>query len=132
MIQIVTTCAAAGLCVLAQDYPERHGLQSVVVTYGLKSPRISLGEPLIVTFVASNQSSEPVTVDFGIEYSENLVISVRDPDGKFSERPLTIKEGLRKGGLVFLEPHATSTPGWLAVTDWFQPNVEGDYLVLVH
>ncbi|HKS27352.1 MAG TPA: HEAT repeat domain-containing protein [Pyrinomonadaceae bacterium] len=101
-------------------------VQGVKLSYRLASERLTLREPVILSFTASNESGQARSLDLGQDRKANFLFTVKLPDGKTIQLPQLRREGISVPGQVSLEPGQVYTQR-LLLNEWYEFSEPGAY-----
>lgn len=94
--------------------------------YTLENPKVSAHEPIILSFWISNNSTEVVKADLGLNRKQAFLLSGTRPDGKpLNARP-ALGAGLDFEGRIAIEPGKRFTQK-LVLNEWFDFAQLGSY-----
>jgi hypothetical protein len=101
--------------------------QDVTTSYSLPSQKITLHQPVIVTFKVINATGTPVSLDLGYDRKGGFAFSLTGPDGVKLELPVYgIREGLSLIGTVSIQPRGTYAQT-LILNEWYNFAIPGEY-----
>jgi len=104
--------------------------EEVTVSYEVPSPRLSLGEPLVVEFRVTNSGSGEVIADLGTNFKGNFGVTVRTPSGRMTDRlRISPPRGLVVFGRLSIPPRGEESQ-MLVVNEWYDGfNEVGTYRI---
>lgn len=129
MFRIQTFGVTCLVAALIATIPAAGG-QRVEVSYAPDPPRLSLGQPVVVTFEIRNNSSAVVYADLGNHY-RNFEFTVVHPDGTKGHFRPPLQEGfVKSGGMIMLKSGETDTEH-LLVSQWANFGAAGKYHIRI-
>jgi hypothetical protein len=102
----------------------------VDVEISVKAPRITLKEPVVLTFEVTNGSEDPVQIDLGNDRKENFKISIIPPSGNEISLPQLRKSGFRRAGNVQIAPGGKYLQH-IVLDEWFAFKDVGLYKIRI-
>jgi hypothetical protein len=115
----------------AQEAQARSSPAGVVISYNLLSRHLTLHEPVIVTFNASNMTSQPFDLDLGGDLKENFLFIVTSPNGAINKFGRTLSEGSHLEGKLSLKPGANYSEN-LLLNERYDFPTPGQYEVQIY
>ena len=103
----------------------------VVISYTLQSQHLTLHEPVIVTFNATNSASQPIKLDLGADFTQYFSFIIASPDGTAHRLGYTPSEGAHVEGEPLLEP-GESYSQRLLINERYDFPVSGQYKIQVN
>jgi hypothetical protein len=98
------------------------------IAFTLRSPTITLNEPIHLELEVRNNSKEAITVDLGHDRKSALVVGIETPDGQAVEATPPSAEGLGRIGRVRLEPHSQHKQIYV-LNEWYSFRTVGAYSI---
>jgi hypothetical protein len=116
----------AACCGLWAEEPAAQS-KGVSVAYSVEPTVITMHEPVIVRFDVFNESTQPITLQLGVDRKENFSLVIRRPDGSEQKRPpLPRREGVFRHGKVNLGP-GDRLRHQLLLDEWASLSTPGEY-----
>jgi hypothetical protein len=103
----------------------------VKTSYVFASPSFSLHEPVILKFRIHNDSGQPVRVDLGRNYVENLLVTITLPDGMTIVVPPIRRDGAARIGRFDLA-NGREFAQDLILNEWTDFKTAGVYGIEIH
>lgn len=127
------TVVAAVALVLGLDlgwltYASATHADLVTASFDAKENRATVHEPIFIDFAVSNNSSEPVQLDLGIDLKSNFEFEVTRGGGEYLRLPRLLRAGFRRSGKIFVEP-GQKYRQVLLFSEWYQFGEPGSYTI---
>jgi len=104
--------------------------QDVGVSFSVVDPAVSLHEPVILEIAFDNQRSQPVVVNLGLGYKENVSVFVVTPDGKETARLTVPVSGFVAAGKATVDARGRYLAR-LILDEWYRFSTVGHYRVRI-
>ena len=104
----------------------RQTLTGASITYSLPSHRLSLHEPVILTFSIKNSGNDLINIDLGQNREGGFAFTVTRPDGRHVELPQYRRDGISRIGTLSLKPGEAFSQR-LILNEWYAFPVAGKY-----
>ena len=116
----------AACCGLWTESPSAQ-IKGVTIAYSVEPTVIAMHEPVIVRFDVLNESTQPITLQLGVDRKESFSLALRRPDGSEQKRPpLPRREGAFRVGKVNLGP-GERLRHQLLLSEWASLSTPGAY-----
>src|SRR5262249_61687354 len=97
LLMVVVNCATSGMLGAQQPL--------VTISWSFAVERISLGEPVVLRLLVSNNSSSVATLDLGSDFTRGLQVTIITPDGSVVPTPVKqLSDGVHALGTVQINP----------------------------
>jgi len=106
------------------------GDDAISIEFSLESPTISLGEPVLIDFVARNRSQDTAEIDLGHNRKANFRFTIMTPDRRVLEVPQLSSEGFGRIGRIPI-PVDHSYRQVLLLDEWYDVDVPGEYEIAI-
>jgi hypothetical protein len=127
IIFIVIVFSAAALSAIPGQGARQHVPASgMTISYAVPTHRITLREPVIITFQVVNQTGLPINLDLGQDRKRGFLIAITKPDGVKLEFPVLLREGISTPGEVSVKSDETFTQD-LLINEWYDFPLPGKY-----
>jgi hypothetical protein len=113
----------AALCQSVGKLPPASG---VMISYSAPTRRLTLHEPVIITFRVINQTDLPINLDLGQDRKWGFQFAITKPDGVKLDFPALIHEGVAAPGDVLVQSGETFTQE-LLINEWYDFPLPGKY-----
>lgn len=103
-------------------------LNEVKVFFSPIDSKVGLSEPVVINFTIQNNSANTIKLDLGVDRQEGFLFTLIFPDGRKSQLPKLIKEGVSRSGNITIEPQKSYSQN-LLFNQWFQFTYSGTYIL---
>jgi hypothetical protein len=100
----------------------------VKVSYSLRAKKVSLGEPIVLTYTLVNRGSASVRVDLGQDRKGSFAFTVIRPDQQELRLAAFSRDGISVPGLVSVASGQSFSED-LILNEWYQFPVPGEYRI---
>lgn len=98
----------------------------VSISYSFPQQQLSLNQPVVVTFMARNESSRPIKLDLGQDRKGGYSFTVTQPDGVRLRLSQYSREGISELSILSLQP-SQSFSQRLILNEWYDFKIPGRY-----
>ena len=103
----------------------------ISISYSLVMPRLTLHQPVIVTFKVSNASSQTIGLDLGQDRKGGFSFTITPPDGVRLKLSMPAREGASRIGRLSIAPGDSYSQN-LVLNEWYDFSITGKYKVEGH
>src|SRR5271156_3478938 len=127
MLRTMVLATLLGSFLLAQGARIRQQSNNQIrISYSLPKTNLGLHEPVLLTFLVSNDSAKAAVLDLGQDRKGGYIIAVAAPGRPSIELPQYSREGISRIGTISLKP-GESFSQQLILNQWYDFPTPGEY-----